>query len=219
MREATTNGSYKTAIDDLLPVSLEDRQQSKKTATAFSIVLDRSGSMAVTTPGGQTKMDLANNAAAECIRLMNGVDSVSVIAVDSAAHIIVPQTAVENPESIIARCLSIQSMGGGIFVYTGLVAAGSQILGAQQLNKHVLLFADAADAEEPGQYRQLLGYGLVKDGRFQLLPDLLEDRRLRGPEFLYLEYTEPVAGGQWFGVLAGFKGEEFLFSLRQQHAP
>jgi uncharacterized membrane protein len=61
-RSFASGGYYKTAIDDILPVSREDRQPSKKAATAFSIVLDRSGSMAVTTPGGQTKMDLANNA-------------------------------------------------------------------------------------------------------------------------------------------------------------
>lgn len=155
-RSFASGGYYKTAVADILPVSLEDRQQSKKTATAFSIVLDRSGSMAITTPSGQTKMALANNAAAECVRLMSGVDSVSVIAVDSAAHVIVPQTAVEDPNGIVARCLSIESMGGGIFVYTGLVAAASQILGAKQINKHILLFADAADAEEPGEYRRLL---------------------------------------------------------------
>jgi len=156
-RSFASGGYYMTAIDDILPVSLEDRQQSKKTATAFSIVLDRSGSMAMTTPSGKTKMALANNAAAECIRLMSGVDSVSLVAVDSAAHIIVPQKAVEDPGAIITRCLSVESMGGGIFVYTGLVAAAREVLGAKQLNKHILLFADAADAEEPGEYQKLLG--------------------------------------------------------------
>ncbi|MFP4380290.1 MAG: VWA domain-containing protein [Candidatus Sumerlaeia bacterium] len=156
-RSFASGGYYKTAIDEILPVSLEDRQQSKKTATAFSIVLDRSGSMAMTTPSGETKMSLANNASAECVRLMSSVDSVSVIAVDSMAHIMVQQTPVEFPESIVSDVLSIESMGGGIFVYTGLVAASREILGAKQLNKHILLFADAADAEEPGDYKRLLG--------------------------------------------------------------
>jgi Mg-chelatase subunit ChlD len=155
-RGFASGGYYKTAIDDILPVSLEDRQQSKKTATAFSIVLDRSGSMAMTTPGGKTKMALANNASAECLRLMSSVDSVSVIAVDSAAHIIVGQQPVEDAERIVSDVLSIESMGGGIFTYTGLVAASSQVLGAKQNNKHILLFADAADAEEPGDYEALL---------------------------------------------------------------
>ncbi len=155
-RSFASGGYYQTSIDRILPVAMEDRQQSKKIATAFSIVLDRSGSMAMTVPSGETKMALANHAAAECVRLMNSVDSVSVIAVDSAAHVIVPQSPVDDPSAIIRRCLSIESMGGGIFVYTGLVAAGSQIVRAEQLNKHVLLFADAADAEEPGNYRTLL---------------------------------------------------------------
>lgn len=155
-RSFSAGGYYQTAIEPILPVAMEDRQQSKKVATAFSIVLDRSGSMTMTVPSGQTKMALANRAAAECVRLMSSVDSVSVIAVDSAAHVVVPQSAVDNPDALISRCLSIESMGGGIFVYTGLVAAGQQIVRATQLNKHILLFADAADAEEPGQYRELL---------------------------------------------------------------
>jgi hypothetical protein len=136
-------GYYLSSLDPILLVSLEDRQQSRKTATAFSIVMDRSGSMAITTPSGHQKIQLAGEAVAECIRLMSPVDSVSVIPVDSAAHILIPQSDVTNPASMISEVLRIESMGGGIFVYTGLVAATSEIVKAKQLNKHVLLFADA----------------------------------------------------------------------------
>ncbi len=155
-RSFAAGGYYKSALEPMLPVSLEDRQQSKKVSTAFSIVLDRSGSMAVTTPSGHQKIELANNAAVECVRLMSAADSVSVIAVDSAAHIFVPQQAVDDPARIIYDVRRIESMGGGIFVYTGLRAAGGQIVRAPQVNKHILLFADAADSEEPDDYVNLL---------------------------------------------------------------
>ena len=155
-RSFAMGGYYKSLLDPLLPVSLEDRQQSKKVSTAFSIVLDRSGSMSIRTPSGQTKMALANNAAVECVRLMSPVDSLSVIAVDSAAHLFVRQQSVDQPDRMISDIRSIESMGGGIFVYTGLAAAGHELIRSTQLNKHILLFADANDAEEPGDYEKLL---------------------------------------------------------------
>ena len=155
-RSFQKGGYYKTAVADILPVTLEDRQESRKVATAFSIVLDRSGSMTMPTPGGQTKMELANEAAAECIMLLGAADSVSVVAVDSQAHIVLPQQSVESPDYLAHETRRIESMGGGIFVYTGLVAAGREVSRAEQTNKHILLFADAADAEEPGKYKSLI---------------------------------------------------------------
>lgn len=155
-RSFGAGGYYRSSVEEVLPVSLEDRRQNKKISGAFSYVLDRSGSMAMTVPSGQTKMDIANAAAVEALNLLSGADSISVIAVDSAAHIFVNQQPASDTGGIASRIRSIESMGGGIFVYTGLVAAGSQIAGASQANKHVLLFADAADAEEPGDYKVLL---------------------------------------------------------------
>jgi Mg-chelatase subunit ChlD len=150
-------GYYKTALEAILPVSLEDRNQSKKISAAFSIVMDRSGSMQMTTPSGETKMSLANNASVESLNLLTPMDSISVIAVDSIAHIIVPQQPANDIATISSHIMKIESMGGGIFIYEALAAAGAQVLQASQLNKHILLFADAADSEEPGAYKELLG--------------------------------------------------------------
>ncbi|MEW5733234.1 MAG: vWA domain-containing protein, partial [Thermodesulfobacteriota bacterium] len=184
-RSFGAGGYYATSLSQVLPVSLEDRSGKKKIRTALSLVLDRSGSMAIKTPSGRTKMELADQAAAECIRLLSSADSVSVVATDSMAHVIVPQGPAENTSEIVRDVLSIESMGGGIFVYTGLVAAGAELVKAPQSNKHVLLFADAADAEEPGDYKQLLrdfkaanitvsvvGLGTEKDVDAEFLKDV-----------------------------------------------
>ncbi len=149
-------GYYGSPVEEILPVALEDRERTKKISAAFSIVLDRSGSMSMPTPSGQTKIQLANEASAECVRLMTTGDSISVIAVDSTDHTIVPQSPITGDGRIISKIRTIESMGGGIFVYTGLVAAGRQLQKASQINKHILLFADAADSEEPGDYKNLL---------------------------------------------------------------
>jgi len=55
-----------------------------------------------------------------------------------------------------SRILSIESMGGGIFIYEALAAASQMVMKAKAETKHIILFADAADSEEPGQYLALL---------------------------------------------------------------
>lgn len=155
-RSFGTGGYFKSPLDAVLPVSMEMRQEHRKLSLAMAIVLDRSGSMALPVKGNKTKMDLADLGTAECVRMLSAGDSVAVIAVDSAPHVIQALTPVDDPEAIASKVLKIQSEGGGIFVYEGLVAAGDQLLKAEQLTKHIILFSDAQDSEEPGDYRNLL---------------------------------------------------------------
>lgn len=155
-RSFGVGGYYQSPLDGLLPVSMEMREEHRKTRVAIVVVLDRSGSMAVPVAGGKTKMDLANLGTAEVVRLLTPGDSVAVIAVDTAPHVVQPLTDVVDPESIARKALGIQSMGGGIYVYEALVAAGNEIAKSKQATKHIILFSDANDSEEPGDYRNLL---------------------------------------------------------------
>ncbi|MCE9595258.1 MAG: VWA domain-containing protein [Planctomycetes bacterium] len=141
-------GYFRSTLDELLPVSLEMRQEKRKQGISEVIVMDRSGSMAVEVQPGVQKMDLADRGAAAAIELLSPIDSVGVIAVDSSAHVIQPLTMVDDPTSIVQNVLRVQSQGGGIYVYTGLLAAGEMLDDAPQSNRHVVLFADAADSEE-----------------------------------------------------------------------
>jgi hypothetical protein len=151
-------GYFGSAVDDLLPVSMELKQEHRKLAVALAIVLDRSGSMAASVGGsGLQKMDLANAGAARAIELLGEMDFASVFAVDSSAHEIAPLIPVrDNRVQLADACRRVQSAGGGIFVYTGLEAAWKVLKPAQVGQRHVILFADAADAEEPGKYKELL---------------------------------------------------------------
>jgi hypothetical protein len=149
-------GYHKSELDEHLPVSMEMRKEQRKLGMALSIVLDRSGSMAVPVPGGLRKMDLANLGTCAAVELLTPIDSVAVTAVDSAPHVIQPLTIADDIPAITARVRKIESMGGGIFTYTALVAAGKELDNAPQSTKHIILFADTADAEEPGQYVRLL---------------------------------------------------------------
>lgn len=152
-----SGGYFESPVDDILPVSMELKEDHKKLVVAMAIVLDRSGSMSMQVSGGKTKMDMANAGAADTVQLMGGYDAVTVFAVDSEAHRIVPLTAVkDNQEAIASRIRSISSMGGGIYVYTGMKAAWEELKKSQAGQKHIILFADANDAEEPGRMDLLL---------------------------------------------------------------
>ncbi|WP_166824569.1 vWA domain-containing protein [Thalassoroseus pseudoceratinae] len=150
-------GYYKSPLDPVLPVSMELREEHRKMRVAIAVVLDRSGSMSAPVRGGQTKMDLANIGTSEVVRLLSSADMVSVIAVDSAPHVVQDITRVDDAEAIVSRVKRIESMGGGIFVYDALVAAGEQLMQAEGYQtRHIILFSDATDSEEPGAYETLL---------------------------------------------------------------
>ena len=152
-------GYFRSSIDDLLPVSLELKKDQKKLAAAMVIVMDRSGSMAAPVGGG-TKMDLANEGTARSIELLGYQDMVGVFAVDSEAHEVVPLQQIGSESSrgqMRDKVRRVRSEGGGIFVYNGLKAAWNVLKESAYGTRHIILFADAADAEEPGDYVRLLG--------------------------------------------------------------
>lgn len=149
-------GYYRSPIESVLPVTMEIREEQRKHALAMAIVLDRSGSMRAPTTDGRTKMELANLGACAAVELLGRADAVGVIAVDSAPHTVVEMTPVVDRQPILARVRTIESMGGGIYVGEALEAAARALAGARQSTKHIVLFADAADAEEPGDYRDFV---------------------------------------------------------------
>ncbi|MDA0809823.1 MAG: VWA domain-containing protein [Planctomycetota bacterium] len=156
-RSFGTGGYFKSPLEEILPVSMELREEHRKLRVAIAVALDRSGSMTAPVKGGKTKMDLANLGTAECVRMLSSQDMVSIIAVDSSPHVIVPLSPVDDAEAIAHKVLGIQSMGGGIFVYEALVEAGSQLMKAEGYStRHIILFSDAQDSEEPGAYKALL---------------------------------------------------------------
>ncbi|MEZ6057796.1 MAG: VWA domain-containing protein, partial [Planctomycetaceae bacterium] len=184
-RSFGVGGYFRSPLDEVLPVSMEMREEHRKTNIAIAVALDRSGSMSMTVPGGMQKMDLANLGTAEVVKMLTPGDSIAVIAVDSDAHIIQPLTDVTNPEAIAKKIRGIRSEGGGIYVYNALVAAGTELAKAVQATKHIILFSDAQDSEEPGAYATLIakyrkagitvsviGLGTLHDPDAKLLQDI-----------------------------------------------
>lgn len=166
-----SGGYFQSSIDPLLPISMELKSEHRKLAVALAIVLDRSGSMGAGVgggagPGGRplVKMDLANAGAAEAIGLLGMQDQICVLAVDSVPEPVVPMTQVKgNQAALQARVRKVQSQGGGIYVYEGLKAAWDELKKVNVGTRHIILFSDAADSEEPGDYKRLLA-DMKKEG-------------------------------------------------------
>jgi len=185
-RSFGSGGYFQSAIDPLLPVSMELKNEHRKLAVALAIVMDRSGSMAVSVDAKTTKMDLANSGAANAIQLLGPMDQVTVFAVDSEPTKTIPLTRIENKkDQLVNTTLKIKSAGGGIFVYVALKAAWEELQKSQAGTRHIILFSDAQDSEEPGAYKDLIkemtdagvtisviGLGTDKDVDAALLVDI-----------------------------------------------
>ncbi len=155
-----TGGYFASPLESVLPVSMELRKEHRRLKTSVIVALDRSGSMSAGTPDGRTKMDLANHGTASLLELLSDGDRIGVLAVDSKAHVVLPLVAVREDEkpSLAGRIRQIQAMGGGIYVFEALSRAAAMLLTEESGTRHIILFADASDSEEPGEYRKLIGH-------------------------------------------------------------
>jgi len=154
-----SGGYFQSAVDELLPVSMELKQEHRKLAAAVAIIMDRSGSMNAGVAGapGATKMSLANEGAAQAIELLGDMDAVTVFAVDTQPHVVVPLTTLGGNRGRVTDLVRrIQSSGGGIYVYLGLKAGWEELRKARQGQRHVILFSDASDSERPEGYRSVV---------------------------------------------------------------
>lgn len=159
-------GYYLSPVEEVLPVTMELRQEHRKLSLAMAVALDRSGSMgAPAGGGGTTKMDLANLGTWAALELLSPLDHVSVIAVDSTPHVILPMQSAQGIHNQRGRVLGIQSMGGGIYVLEALKEVMRQLAKAPQTTQHIVLFSDAADSEQ-----QAGCFELIKDVRAERGP-------------------------------------------------
>lgn len=191
-------GYFSSAIDPIMPVSMELKNEQRKFTVCMSFVLDRSGSMSVSTASGKTKMDLANAGSVNAIQLLSDEDFISVHAVDSTPHTIVPMTQIGDNRVKICNAVSrIQSDGGGIFVKNGIMSGFRELKKTKAGTRHLILFSDAADSEEPGDYKKYLA-DMRKEGvtlsvialgtRQDVDADLLDDiARLGGGRLFFSE--------------------------------
>jgi len=165
-----TGGYFESPIDQLLPVSMELKEEQRKLSLAMAVVMDRSGSMSAGVGAGKTKMDLANEGTVRAIELLGSKDELAAYAVDSEAHEIFPLLPVEPNREMMTRVAgAVQSMGGGIYVYNGLEAGWNALQQSVSGTRHLILFSDAADSEQPDAYKALLNNIRANNGTVSVI--------------------------------------------------
>ncbi|MBI2299295.1 MAG: VWA domain-containing protein, partial [Armatimonadetes bacterium] len=149
-------GYYKTPVEEALPVDMDIRKQRNLPSVGVAIVIDKSGSMAMTEAGVE-KIRLAGEGAVAALSVLSAKDKIAVMAVDSVPKMLtkglVPCT---DKQAMIDEITSLRGGGGGIYCHAGLAKADELIRNSDMRLKHVILFADAADSEEQEGCRELV---------------------------------------------------------------
>ncbi len=141
-------GYAASGIEEMLPLRSEHEDARDIPSVALLVILDRSGSMNAPLPSGETKMALANQGAALAFQVLGRDDYFGLFAVDTVVHPVVPLTRSPPVSNTVDRILSVNSAGGGIYVYTSLAEGFRALRQVPAALKHIILFSDAADAEE-----------------------------------------------------------------------
>jgi uncharacterized membrane protein len=161
-------------IAKMLPVEIENQGQVEDPRVAMAIMLDRSGSMSARV-GTHTKIQLASEAALAAAFTLRPDDTLALGSVDTKTTWNHPLGPVAGLAAKRDEIRSIDAGGGGIYCYTALVDAYGVLRKASAPVRHVILFADTADAEEQAED---CAYGSCGDRR--TAEDLAETARKTG---------------------------------------
>ncbi len=140
-------GYYDTPVEEALPVSMDITKNRIFPASAVVIVIDRSGSMGMIEDGVE-KIQLAGEAAASVVDLLQPYDSIGVFAVDTEPTEVCRLRKVGNKTSVKNDIRGLRAGGGGIYCYTGLAAAHDALRTNNSAIRHIILLADAVDSEQ-----------------------------------------------------------------------
>src|SRR6201999_468366 len=101
--------------------------------------------------GSHTKIQLAVEAALAAAATLRPDDVLALGSVDTKTTWDHPLRPIARPAARRKAIRSIDAGGGGIYVYTALVDAYAALAHAAAPVRHVILFADTADAEEQAE--------------------------------------------------------------------
>jgi len=134
-------GYYKTPLERVLPVDMDAKSEVQVPGVSLVIVMDKSGSMGVRVPTGESKLDVVKSAALSAIQSLNPFDRVGVIAFDADWLWAVPLTNAGDLSGITAE-LATLSADGGTIMYPALEEADRALASSSSPLRHVILLTD-----------------------------------------------------------------------------
>jgi len=134
-------GGYRgSALENMLPVTIDVRNRMDLPTTALVLVIDKSGSM-LDGDYGVTRLALAREAACSALEILDERDQAGVIAFDDAAKWVVPLSPVTDVAAMQEQIATIRS-GGGTAFYSPLMMAYDALKNANAHYCHVIFLTD-----------------------------------------------------------------------------
>ncbi len=190
-RSMGPGGYARTAIEEVSPVAFDLKEEKRRASLAEVIAIDYSGSMGMMV-SGQTKLALANEAAARSASLLGPGDRLGVEHVDTRVQWTVPLGPVTDVNGIGAKIRAVAVGGGGIYTDVALVA-GYEALSKESVNlKHMLLFADGDDAEQIAGCRAIVTGSAAKGMTTSVIS------LGHGKDSAELEVLSKIGGGRFY---------------------
>ena len=153
-------GGYRgSALEKMLPVTIDVRNRLDLPATALVLVIDKSGSM-LDSSYGISRLALAREAACSALEVLDERDQAGVIAFDDAGKWVVPLSPVTD-RAVMQEMVGTIRSGGGTAFYSPLVMAYEALKRVSAQYKHVIFLTDG-EAGDSG-YMDIVGQ-MAEDG-------------------------------------------------------
>lgn len=135
-------GDYRgTAIEDLLPLSMDVAMPVQVPSLAMLFLIDKSGSMNSSSRREVSKLRLVQEAVLASLEVMQPNQLVGVMSFDSDWELTVPLTRAGDRTAIIEGIRSLSS-GGGTVLETALTEAGLLLAGTESGVRHIVILSD-----------------------------------------------------------------------------
>lgn len=184
-------GYYRTPLEDALPVEMQIVDQQRLPQLTIAYLIDRSGSMGMTTPSGIPFIDLAKEAIIRSIDLLQPTDRAGVASFDMNAYWIAEFQDVQDRQSL-QRLVATLHPSGGTSIMAGMQLVAQDIVAEPSPLRHVILLTDG---------------GAIPDGLVTLTGNLYQNAGVTtsvisiGPwEPSFLRDMAEAGGGYFHGV-------------------